>query len=216
MNNDGQLQRDVTDELAWEPAIDHAHIGVAVENGVVTLSGFVKSYPEKIAAEHAARRVFGVRGIAEEIKVRFDFTPRTDDAQIAEKILTLLNHDITVPENHLQVQVEKGWVKLTGEVDWNYQREMAKRIAGHVLGVIGVTDLIEVRHLPTPRDVKDRIVAAFQRSADIEASAISVTAEGGIVHLSGKVPSWKDRHTAELAAGSAPGVTRVEDTLTIG
>ncbi|WP_454883312.1 BON domain-containing protein [Sphingomonas oryzagri] len=215
MNNDSQLQRDVSDELAWEPAIDHAHIGVAVANGVVTLSGFVKSYPEKIAAEHAARRVFGVRGIAEEIKVRFDFTPTTDDAQIAEKILTLFNHDITVPENHLQVQVEKGWVKLTGKVDWNYQREMAKRIAGHVLGVIGVTNLIEVRHVPTPRDVKDRIMAAFKRSADIEASAISVTAEGGIVHLSGQVPSWKDRRTAELAAWSAPGVTKVEDTLTI-
>ena len=182
---------------------------------MVTLTGFVKSYPEKLAAEKAARRVAGVRGLAEELQVRFASTPQTDDASIAERVLIMFNHDITVPENHIQVQVEKGWVKLSGKVDWHYQREAAKRIAGHVSGVVGVTNLIEVRNVPTPRDVKDRIVAAFKRSADIEASGISVTTDGGTVKLTGKVPSFKDRHLAEAAAWAAPGVFKIDDRLTV-
>lgn len=215
MKTDSQLQHDVTEELEWEPAVCHEHIGVAAQNGVVTLTGFVKNYPEKLAAEQAARRVFGVRGLAEELQVRFDFTSKTDDATIASNILTVFNHDITVPENHVQVQVEKGWVKLTGTVDWNYQREATKRIAGHVLGVTGVTNLIEVRHAATPKDVKDRIVAAFKRSADIEASGITVTTDGGVVKLTGNVPNFKDRHLAEIAAWGAPGVCKIEDRLTV-
>lgn len=215
MTKDIQLRRDIVEELEWEPSVRSEHIGVVVENGVVTLTGFVATYPEKLAAEKAVRRVAGVRGLAEEIEVRLAGAPETSDAQIASRILSMLSYDITVPENHVQVQVEKGWVKLTGKVDWNYQREAVAYITGHMLGVLGVENLIEVRPLPTSADVQDRILAAFKRSADIDASAISVTTEGSTVHLSGKVLSWMDKRRAENAAWAAPGVSKVEDKLVI-
>lgn len=215
MKTDSQLQHDVEDELEWEPAVQAEHIGVAVEKGVVTLSGFVETYPQKLAAEAATRRVMGVRGLAEELKVRYGSMVKTDDAQIAQTVLTMFNHDIVVPANNVQVQVEKGWVKLTGKVDWNYQREAATRVAGHALGVLGVTNLIEVRNVPAPKDVKDRIIAAFKRSADIDASKIVVTTDGGTVHLTGQVANWQERRTAETAAWGAPGVMKVDDRLVV-
>jgi len=212
---DSQLQRDVMDELEWEPAVDHADIGVAVTDGVVTLSGYVKSYPEKVAAEKATRRVAGVRAIAEEIKVRFAAELRTADHEIAKRILDTIAWSVSIPDDKIKVKVEQGWVTLSGTVDWHFQSREAQRAAGRVSGVAGVSNLIEVKQLPTPSDVKSRIVSAFKRQADLDSAAVTVTTEGGTVKLSGKVRAWNERGIAERAAWSAPGVTRVEDHISV-
>jgi osmotically-inducible protein OsmY len=132
MKTDSQLQRDVMDELVWEPRVDHAHIGVAAKDGVVTLSGFVSNYAQKMAAEKAAKRVQGVRAIAEEIQVRFASDPKTSDAEIAERILDLFKWDVTIPDDKISVKVERNWVTLSGKTDWNYQKDAAKRAAGRI------------------------------------------------------------------------------------
>lgn len=215
MKTDGQLQRDVLDELAWEPSVDHEQIGVTVTNGVVTLSGFVKSYAEKMAAENATRRVAGVRGIAEEIKVRFASDPKTSDTEIAKRILDIFSFDVTIPDDKLKVKVEHGWVTLTGSVDWHYQREAARTAAGRITGVLGVSNQIEVRKTPTAFDVKQRIVDAFKRAADADAGTLDVSTSDGVVRLAGKVHSLHERQVVERAAWAAPGVTRIEDNIVI-
>lgn len=212
---DSQLQRDVMDELEWEPAVDQADIGVAVTDGVVTLSGYVKSYPEKVAAEKATRRVAGVRAIAEEIKVRFAAEPKTADHEIAKRILDTIAWTVSIPDDKVKVKVEHGWVTLSGTVDWHFQSKEAQKAAGRVSGVVGVSNLIEVRQLPTPSDVRDRIVSAFKRQADLDSASVTVTTDGGTVKLGGKVRAWNERGIAERAAWSAPGVTRVEDHISV-
>lgn len=212
---DSQLQRDVMEELEWEPAVDQADIGVAVTDGVVTLSGYVKSYPEKVAAEKATRRVAGVRAIAEEIKVRFAAEPKTADHEIAKRILDTIAWTVSIPDDQVKVKVEHGWVTLSGTVDWHFQSKEAQKAAGRVSGVVGVSNLIEVRQLPTPSDVKDRIVSAFKRQADLDSASVTVTTDGGTVKLGGKVRAWNERGIAERAAWSAPGVTRVEDHISV-
>ena len=212
---DSQLQRDVMDELEWEPAVDHADIGVAVTDGVVTLAGYVKSFPEKVAAEKATRRVAGVRAIAEEIKVRFAAEPKTADHEIAKRILDTIAWNVSIPDDKIKVKVEHGWVTLSGTVDWHFQSKEAARASGRVSGVVGVSNLIEVRQLPTPSDIKSRIVSAFKRQADLDSASVTVTTDGSTVKLSGKVRAWNERGIAERAAWSAPGVTRVEDHITV-
>jgi len=174
MKSDLQLQRDVMDELTWEPSVDAAEIGVSVTDGVVTLNGFAKSYAEKIAAEKAARHVSGVKAIAEEIKVRLASDLKTADSEIAKRIIDMFNWDVMVPHDKISVKVEHGWVTLTGTVNWHYQRDEARRAAGKINGVVGVSDLIELRQAPTAANVKERIEAAFQRSADIDANNVTV------------------------------------------
>ncbi|WP_404710384.1 BON domain-containing protein [Sphingomonas sp. MMS24-J13] len=212
---DGQLQRDVMEELEWEPSIDHADIGVAANDGVVTLSGFVKSYPEKLAAEQAARRVAGVKAIAEEIKVRFASDPKTADHEIARRILDILAWDVLVPDDRITVKVEHGWVTLNGDVEWNYQSNEARKVAGRITGVLGVTNLIKVKTLPAAFDIKERIVAAFKRQANFDAGSVTVATEGGTVKLGGRVKAWHERGVAERAAWAAPGVTKVEDNIVV-
>ena len=213
--SDSELQRDVMAELEWEPSIDHAEIGVAVTAGVVTLSGYVKTYAEKIAAEKAARRVAGVRAIAEEIKVHFASEPMMADHEIAKRLLDMMSWTVSIPTDKVKVKVERGWVTLSGIVDWDYQRREAFRAASRVAGVVGVTNDIEVKQHPAPADVKERIVSAFKRQADLDAAAVTVSTDGGTVKLGGKVRAWAERGVAERAAWSAPGVTRVEDNITI-
>lgn len=215
MKTDSQLQHDVMDELEWEPSVDHADIGVAVNDGVVTLSGFVKSYPEKLAAEKAARRVAGVKAIAEEIKVRFASDPKTADHEIAKRIVDMFAWNVSIPDDKIKVKVEHGWVTLTGSVDWFYQSEEARKVAGRITGVTGVSNLIEVRQLPRIGDVKDRIMNAFKRQADLDAAAVTVVTDGGKVTLGGRVKAWHERQIAERAAWAAPGVTKVEDNIVI-
>jgi osmotically-inducible protein OsmY len=212
---DSQLQHDVIAELEWEPSVDHADIGVAVNDGVVTLSGFVKSYPEKMAAEKATRRVAGVKAIAEEIKVRFASDPKTADHEIAKRILDMFAWNVSIPEQQIKVKVEHGWVTLTGTVDWFYQSNEARKAAGRVTGVIGVSNLLEVKKLPAAFDIKDRITAAFKRQADLDAGSVTVVTDGGTVKLGGRVKAWNERGIAERAAWAAPGVTRVEDNIVV-
>jgi osmotically-inducible protein OsmY len=215
MKTDSQLQQDVMDELQWEPRVDHANIGVAAKDGIITLSGFVPSYASKIAAEKAARRVKGVRGLAEEIEVRFPSDPKTADPEIAKRIADLFEWSATVPKDKIAVKVEHGWVTLTGTVPWHYQRVAAKDAVARINGVKGVTNLVDVRTSPSTSDVRDRIVAAFKRAADLDASTITVLTDGDTVRLGGKVHSWHERQIAERAAWAAPGVSRIEDNIMV-
>ncbi len=212
---DSQLQHDVMAELEWEPAVDHAEIGVAVTDGVVTLTGYVKNFTEKLAAEKAVRRVAGVRAIAEEIKVRLASDSKTADHEIAKRILDMNAWTVSIPDDKIKVKVEHGWVTLSGTVDWFFQSNEARKAAARVSGVVGVTNLIDVKQLPARADIKDRIVSAFKRQADLDAAGVTVTTDGGTVKLSGKVHAWNERGIAERAAWSAPGVTKVEDHLTV-
>ncbi|WP_083748123.1 BON domain-containing protein [Sphingomonas sp. Sph1(2015)] len=213
--SDSQVQEDVMEELVWEPSVDHADIGVSVHDGVVTLSGYVKSYPEKQAAEAAARRVAGVRAIAEDIKVRFSTQPKTADHEIAKRIVDVFTWNVLVPVNDISVKVEHGWVTLGGTVQWAYQRDEARKAAGRINGVIGVTNLISVRTAPVASDVRERILAAFKRQSNLSAEAITVTTEGNAVRLGGKVNRWSERGIAERAAWAAPGVTDVTDDIIV-
>lgn len=215
MKTDSQLQRDVMEELAFEPSIDHADIGVAAADGVITLTGYVRTYAQKVAAEQAARRVAGVKAIAEAIKVRLASDPKTADPEIARRILDIFAWDVTIPDDRIDVKVENGWVTLTGNVDWRYQRDAAYRAASKIHGVTGVTNLVDVSKLPTAHDVRERIVAAIKRSADIDAGAITVLTDGGKVMLGGRVKAWHERDVAERAAWAVPGVTKVEDDIIV-
>lgn len=215
MKNDSQLQRDVMDEIAWDPSVDHAHVGVTAKGGVVTLSGFVGNFAQKMAAQHAAERVQGVQGIAEELKVRYLSDPKTSDSEIAGRILDLFTWDVTIPDDKIKVMVEKGWVTLTGAVDWNYQKEAARRAAGRITGVIGVGNHVEVNNAIMVGDVRELIMAAFKRSATADASALSVTASGSTVKLGGNVHGRHERQVAERTAWAAPGVHFVEDNIVV-
>ena len=215
MKTDSQLQSDVMDELVWDPSIDHAHIGVTAKGGVVTLSGFVSNYAQKMTAEHAAERVQGVQGIAEELKVRFPSDPKTSDDEIARRVLDVFAWDVTIPKNKLTVKVEKGYVTLKGALDWNYQKEAARKAAGKIAGVMGVNNQIEIRNAVVAGDVRERIMAAFKRSATADASALTVTANGSTIKLSGNVHGRHEREVAERTAWAAPGVFFVEDNLVV-
>lgn len=215
MKSDSQLQRDVLDELEWEPSVDHADIGVAVVDGVVALNGYVKSYAEKLAAERAARRVGGVRAIAEELKVRLASDPKTADHEIAQRILTMFQWDVSVPDQRIQVKVEHGWVTLSGDVDWHYQSEEARRAASRIHGVIGVSNHLAVIQHVTTVDVRKRIRDALERQADFDAATVTIALDGGKVTLGGQVRTPYERRAAEQAAWSAPGVTQVDDRIAI-
>lgn len=210
------LQQAVLDELDWEPSVNAAHIGVTASNGVVTLTGHVASYPEKWAAERAAGRVSGVKAVAVELEVRFPDSAKTTDDEIARRALQSLEWDISVPSNRVKVQVEKGWVTLTGEADWFYQRSAAEADVRKLSGVIGVDNQIKLKPRVSAYDVRQKIKSALDRSAEIEADDISILTDGGKVTLNGKVHSWHERGLVERTAWSAPGVTQVDDRLTVG
>jgi osmotically-inducible protein OsmY len=219
MPDDLTLQTMVMDELAWEPSIDAAHIGVAVKNGVVTLSGFVDSYVAQAAVEHAASRVHGVKAIAEEIEVRLPDDQKHGDDEIADRAVRLLTWDIEVPEKRIHVKVSHGIVTLTGDVDHYFQRGAAENDVRRLGGVRGVVNLVTVNRsadsLLHPDVVRDKIEDALRRSADVEASHIGVSVDGGKITLSGHVRSWFERGVVRNAAWAAPGVTEVRDQLAI-
>ena len=215
MKSDSQLQQDVMEELKWEPEVDHAQIGVSAKEGVVTLTGSVPNYAQKLAAEKATRRVYGVKGIAQDIEVRLASAPKTSDAEIAKRILDVYHWDVAIPDERFSVKVDHGFVTLTGKADWNYQKEAAAKAAGRIGGVKSVTNLIDVAARPSTYDVRDRIMSAFKRSSTLDANSINVTVDGGTVRLSGKVHGWNERKVAENAAWAAPGVTRVQDDIVL-
>lgn len=215
MKTDSQLQHDVMEELKYEPRVEHAHIGVTAKGGVVTLTGFVPTYTQKVMAEKTASRVRGVKAIAQDIEVRFPSDPKTSDAEIAQRILDVLQWDVTIPSDNIRVKVDHGWVTLTGTVDWQYERKAAARVAERISGVRGVVNNISVRITAAPSDVKERIMDAFKRSSTIDANAISVTVDGGTVKLSGTVHGWNERKIAENAVWAVPGVAKVEDHIVL-
>lgn len=213
---DKLIRQDVIDELDFEPSIDAANIGVAVENGIVTLTGHVGTYAQRVAAEKAVRRVRGVRGVAEEIKVRLAGETPPRDEDLAQRAVQMLDWSATVPKKTVQVQVQDGWVTLTGQVEWQYQKEEAYRSIRRLAGVAGIINKIEVAPKASAPQVQSKIEAALKRNAELEANAIKVTVKDAKVTLEGKIHAWYERELAENAAWSAPGVRAVEDRLTLG
>jgi osmotically-inducible protein OsmY len=216
MKTDSDIQRDVLAELAWEPSVQAQHIGVSVKDGVVTLTGDVPTYFEKYATENAAKRVAGVRAIAEELNVNLFEYHKRNDSDIAESAMNTLDWNISVPKGKVKVVVDKGWVTLSGNVDWNYQREAAKEAIRHLMGVKNVTNMI---NLNTPSvstlDVRTKIETALKRNMVKDADGITIEANGGKVKLHGKVHSWEEHDDAGSAAWSTPGVNAVENDLVV-
>jgi len=215
MKTDAQIKRDVQDELIWEPSIDETRIGVSVEDGVVTLSGEVDSYAKKIAAEKAAKRVRGVRAVAEDIIVNYGMEEEKTDTEIAKAVVNALQWHASVPEDAVIPKVENGWVYLTGQVRWGYQKESAKNAVKDLSGVKGVINSITISQGVEPLEVKKRIKEAFERSADLEARGIRVLTEGHTVTLEGTVHSLKEKEEAERTAFNAPGVYEVKNNLVV-
>ncbi|SDA14747.1 Osmotically-inducible protein OsmY, contains BON domain [Methylobacterium sp. UNC378MF] len=210
---DKDLRRAVLDELDFDPSLDAGDIGVAVADGVVTLTGHVGSYAEKVEAERAVRRVRGVRAIAQDIEVRYADDKKVADDQIAARALAIIDWSVHLPKQAIQVKVAGGWVTLTGTVDWQYQMAGVEAAVRKLSGVHGVTNLIEVRPQVPPKAVKDKILEAFKRGALFEADQIKVTVSGDKVTLEGAVTAWAERDAAERAAWSVPGVRAVEDRI---
>ena len=209
------LRQYVLDELAFEPSVNAAHIGVAVESGVVTLSGHVGSYAEKIATERVVQRLKGVRAIAQEIEVRYPESKKTADDEIAKRALHIISWDTTVPDDRVKIKVQNGWITLSGEVEWHYQRTAAEEAVRKLSGVVGVSNLVGVRPRVDGSDVKIRIEEALRRNAEIEAEGVRVAVSGATVTLEGTVASWRERSVAEQAAWAIPGVGVVEDRLVV-
>lgn len=207
------LRDQVLSELEFEPSVEAAHIGVAVENGVVTLTGHVGSYAEKLAAERIVQRLKGVRAIAQEIEVRFPADKKTDDDEIAQRALKIIAWDTTIPDDKIKIKVQKGWITLTGEVDWYYQRSAVETGVRKLSGVTGITNSITVKPKVQAGDIKLRIENALKRNAELEAEKIHVLVSGGRVTLEGKIKAWHERTVAERAAWAAPGVVAVVDHL---
>lgn len=216
MKTDAHIKADVTDELAWDPAVNATGIGVAVRDGVVTLTGHLDSYAEKHAVERAVHRVAGVRGIAVELDVRLAAEHKRSDSDIAQAAATALQLNSLVPDEKIQVQVENGRVTLTGEVDWSYQLASAEQCVRPLAGVRGLSNRITIKSRASSKDVGAQITAALTRQAAREAKHITVEVEGSVVTLWGKVHSLAEREAAVGAAFSARGVSRVVDKLDVG
>ena len=215
MKTDAQLQKDVMAQLAWEPAIKATRIGVEVKDGVVTLAGEVATYSEKWYAERAAQRVSGVKALAIEMKVTLAGSARRTDADIGQSARNVLDWTTSVDSDAVKVQVEGGWITLSGEVDWQYQKQAATDAVRALMGVTGVSDQIGIKHKPMASIVKADIDAAIKRSAAVDSSEIFVDVRGTDVTLTGQVHSWSERDLATDSAWSSPGVRNVIDKMTL-
>jgi osmotically-inducible protein OsmY len=216
MYTDTTLQKNVIEELAWDPALSATEIGVAAKDRVVTLSGKVHTYAQKYAAEKAVHRVAGVRAVADDLEVHLLPEHQRSDTEIAHAVLAAFAWNVAIPEDKIQIDVEDGWVTLRGNVDWDYQRRAAENAIRLLTGVRGVSNIIAVMPHVSIGDVKGKIESAFRRHAELDAKQIHVSAGDGQVTLRGTVRSWAERNDAERAAWAAPGVRQVEDLITIG
>jgi osmotically-inducible protein OsmY len=215
MKADTQLQQDVSAELKWEPSVHAAHIGVEVKDGVVTLSGQVESYSEKWNAERAAQRVWGVKALATALKVKLSGLSQRTDADIAASVENVLEWTSSLPAGAVKVLVEGGWVTLSGDVDWQYQKQAATDGVRHLMGVVGVSNQIGIKPSVSATVVKSDIEAALKRTAIADGRKISVAVHGTDLTLSGTVRNWAERETATIAAWGTPGVTNVVDMMTL-
>jgi osmotically-inducible protein OsmY len=215
MKSDTELQHDVMDELEWEPSMDASKIGVAAKDGVVTLTGSVSIYGDKIEAERIAKSVGGVRAVANELEVHIPGKSERNDTDLAAAAVNAVKWHTSIPDDKLQVTVRNGWITLEGEVEWQYQRDAARDAVRFLKGVKGVTNSIRLAAKPKPKDVRARIEAAFRRSAEVDASHVDIETHDGTIVLKGKVSSWSERTEAERVAWTAPGVTAVDNRLTV-
>ena len=216
MKTDQEIQADVQAELRTDPSVDASQIGVAVKDGVVTLTGTIPSFAERWSAERAAKRVYGVEAVADELEVRLPHTSQRTDAEIARVALDALKWHSGVPDDGIQLTIDKGWVRLEGTVQWPFQKHAAENVIRNITGVTGVTNLIEVA--PTrvkPADVRKEIRLAFERNADLDSRRIGVDAKDGTVTLHGNVRSWFEREEAARAASNIAGVREVQNELAI-
>ena len=215
MKTDKQLQHDVLAELEWEPSVEASQIGVTAKNAVVTLVGNVAHYHEKLAAERAAKRVYGVQAVANDIEVRLLSPSQRTDAEIAAASLYALSWNTSVPTDRIQLTVRNGWITLEGHVDWQFQKQAAERAVHHLIGVKGVSNQIILTPQVQTADVQTKIENALRRSAELDAHRITVEAKGGKVTLRGTVRAWVEREEAQQAAWAAPGVTEVDNRITV-
>src|SRR5258708_22008390 len=215
MRSDSDIERDVKDELQWDPDLDAADIAVSVKGGVVTLAGYVKSYSDKCEAEVAAKRVAGVSGVANDLEIRVPSVDQRPDPDIAREAVAAIKARLPVSSENIKVVVQSGRVTLEGQVEWQYQRQTAEVAVRRIKGVVGITNMIQVKPRARPDQVKKKIEEAFRRNAEVDANRIMVETNGGEVILKGSVRSWIEREEAERVAWMAPGVTRVLDRITV-
>jgi osmotically-inducible protein OsmY len=215
MKSDTEIERDVRDELSWNPDLDATDIAVSVKRGVVTLTGFVKSHTDKYEAEAAAKRVAGVAAVANDIEVRMPSTDERPDPEIARDAAAAIKALLPVSSEKIKVVVKNGWITLEGNAEWQYQRSTAENAVRRIKGVKGISNLITLKPHAEPSEIKRKIQDAFKRSAEVDANRIVVDADGSTVTLRGTVRSWVEREEAERVAWAAPGVTNVVDQIVV-
>lgn len=215
MKTDAQLQKDILAELAWDPAVNATDVGVIVKDGVVTMTGHLTNFAEKYATERAVRRVSGVKALAIDIEVRLSPSYKRSDSDIAAAVQRAIDWKVVVPDDCIQPKVENGWITLDGEVQWKYQRKAAERAVRDLFGVVGVTNLVKVKPKIAPSDVERNIASALVRQAEREAKKLEIKVDGSRVFFHGKVHSWAEYRAVQGAAWAAPGVSAVENKLTV-